>query len=54
MGMLDGKSAVITGAGRGLGREDALLLAKEGCNVLINDLGYSIWNAHYVLFLEIF
>ena len=39
MGMLDGKVAIITGAGRGLGREDALLMAKEGCNLLINDLG---------------
>ena len=41
MGILDGKSAIITGAGRGLGREEALLFAKEGCNVLINDLGAS-------------
>ncbi len=41
MGMLDGKVAIITGAGRGLGREDALLMAKEGCNLLINDLGAS-------------
>lgn len=39
--MLDGKVAIITGAGRGLGREEALLLAKHGCNVLINDLGAS-------------
>ena len=39
MGMLDGKVAIITGAGRGLGREEALLMAKEGCNLLINDLG---------------
>ena len=39
MGMLDGKSAVITGAGRGLGRAEALLMAKEGCNLVINDLG---------------
>jgi len=28
--MLDGKAAIITGAGRGLGREEALLMAKEG------------------------
>jgi len=41
MGMLDGKVAIITGAGRGLGREEALLMAKEGCNLLINDLGAS-------------
>lgn len=39
MGMLDGKAAIITGAGRGLGRAEALLMAKEGCNLVINDLG---------------
>ncbi|MFX0028252.1 MAG: SDR family NAD(P)-dependent oxidoreductase [Candidatus Hermodarchaeota archaeon] len=39
MGMLDGKVAIITGAGRGLGREEALLMAKEGCDLVINDLG---------------
>ena len=39
MGMLDGKVAIITGAGRGLGREEALAMAKEGCNLVINDLG---------------
>jgi NAD(P)-dependent dehydrogenase (short-subunit alcohol dehydrogenase family) len=39
VGMLDGKVAIITGAGRGLGREEALAMAKEGCNLLINDLG---------------
>ena len=39
MGMLDGKVALITGAGRGLGREEALSMAKEGCNLVINDLG---------------
>ena len=37
--MLDGKVALITGAGRGLGREEALAMAKEGCNLVINDLG---------------
>lgn len=37
--MLDGKVAIITGAGRGLGREEALALAREGCNLVINDLG---------------
>jgi len=41
MGILDGKVALITGAGRGLGREEALLFAKEGCNLVINDLGAS-------------
>ncbi len=41
MGILDGKAAIITGAGRGLGKQEALALAREGCNVLINDLGAS-------------
>jgi NAD(P)-dependent dehydrogenase (short-subunit alcohol dehydrogenase family) len=39
MGMLDGKVAIITGAGRGLGREEALAFAREGCNLVVNDLG---------------
>jgi NAD(P)-dependent dehydrogenase (short-subunit alcohol dehydrogenase family) len=39
MGLLDGKVAIITGAGRGLGREEALSMAREGCNLVINDLG---------------
>ena len=34
-----GQVAIITGAGRGLGRQHALLLASRGCKVLINDLG---------------
>jgi NAD(P)-dependent dehydrogenase (short-subunit alcohol dehydrogenase family) len=38
----DGRVAVITGAGRGLGREYALLLASKGAKVVINDLGGSI------------
>jgi len=41
MGLLDGKVAIITGAGRGLGREEALAMAREGCNLVINDLGGS-------------
>ncbi|MFX1275098.1 MAG: SDR family NAD(P)-dependent oxidoreductase [Promethearchaeota archaeon] len=41
MGMLDGKVAIITGAGRGLGREEAIAMANEGCNLVINDLGGS-------------
>ncbi len=41
MGILDGKVAIITGAGRGIGREEALLLAKEGAAVVVNDLGAS-------------
>lgn len=39
MGSLEGRVAIITGAGRGLGREHALLLAAEGAAVLVNDLG---------------
>ena len=41
MGLLDGKTAIITGAGRGIGREEALAMAKEGCNLIINDIGGS-------------
>ena len=36
---LDGKVAVITGAGRGIGRGEALLFAREGARVVVNDLG---------------
>ena len=39
MALLAGKSAVVTGAGGGLGREHALLLAREGARVLVNDPG---------------
>lgn len=39
MGTLDGRIAIITGAGRGIGREYALLFAAEGAKVVVNDLG---------------
>jgi NAD(P)-dependent dehydrogenase (short-subunit alcohol dehydrogenase family) len=41
-GKLEGKTAIITGAGRGIGREVALLFAKEGARVVVNDLGVSV------------
>ncbi len=42
MGALEGRVAIITGAGRGLGREHALLFAAEGAKVVVNDLGSGV------------
>jgi len=42
MGILDGKSIVVTGSGRGIGRDIALLMAREGASIVVNDIGAAL------------
>jgi NAD(P)-dependent dehydrogenase (short-subunit alcohol dehydrogenase family) len=42
MGLLDGKVVLVTGGGRGIGRETAILAARQGAKVIVNDLGSGV------------
>jgi NAD(P)-dependent dehydrogenase (short-subunit alcohol dehydrogenase family) len=42
VGLLDGRVAIVTGSGRGIGREFALCFGREGANVVVNDVGVSL------------
>src|SRR5207302_1809260 len=42
VGLLDGKVAIVTGAGHGIGRGEALTLAREGAKVVVNDVGAAV------------
>ena len=40
--LCEGRVAIVTGAARGVGKENALLLAKEGARLVVNDLGGAV------------
>src|SRR5215467_3960151 len=42
MGLLDGRVAIVTGSGRGIGREFALCFAREGARVVVHDVGAAL------------
>ena len=42
MGLLDGRVAIVTGSGRGIGREFAMCMAQEGAQVVVNDVGVGL------------